>query len=495
MVFLQLTIEKMKIKLRNLGPLYEYEFDLDKDLHLIYGKNNIGKSHAISVVYLILKKLLDVQAELSNSKLFEKEDNLLSIAEIVEFNRKFKSIKKIGSINVDTIFHKFIPFFFENKILPYIRKSIFSSFPNFDNLKNKFNLNGETIICLDFVDYFIIEISLKKDNTLFVSQTKLYENSHIKISKAPKEIAITKGATVSFGINGNSTNYFFTGEALDEQGIISLLTLLITHQIKSVLTKLHKVYFLPASRSGLYQGLSAFSLIIAELSQVRMFLPNFDIKVPALSEPVSDYFLNLSSINKNGSSKKNNPSKEIAQNIEKDILTAEIDYNASNRKIEYFNKTLGLRLDLSETSSMVAEMAPIVAFLKYIIQNDDSKESFNLLFIEEPEAHLHPELQVKLMEFFAEMATNHIKVVMTTHSDFMFNELTNLILADKIKPEQISSVHLVMTEKGSLDRGDMKATSEGIDDFNFVEVTEDLYEERMRLLELKNHQQNGTNAF
>jgi hypothetical protein len=50
----------------------------------------------------------------------------------------------------------------------------------------------------------------------------------------------------------------------------------------------------------------------------------------------------------------------------------------------------------------------------------------------------------------------------------------------------VASVHLVMTEKGSIDKGDMQATAEGIDDFNFSEVTEQLYEERMRLIDLKN---------
>ena len=93
---------------------------------------------------------------------------------------------------------------------------------------------------------------------------------------------------------------------------------------------------------------------------------------------------------------------------------------------------------------------------------------------------------VAMMRIFAEMANSGIKVIMTTHSDFMFNELTNLILGDKIKSEQVSSVHLVMTEKGSVDKGDMQATADGIDDFNFSEVTAQLYEERMRLIDLKN---------
>ena len=49
----------MRIKIKNLGPIYEFDFDLNKDLHLVYGKNNIGKSHGIAAVYLILKTLAD----------------------------------------------------------------------------------------------------------------------------------------------------------------------------------------------------------------------------------------------------------------------------------------------------------------------------------------------------------------------------------------------------------------------------------------------------
>src|SRR4051794_20688406 len=47
----------MKILIRNFGPIAEVEFDLDKDLHLIYGKNAIGKSYAIYCLYCLLKHL------------------------------------------------------------------------------------------------------------------------------------------------------------------------------------------------------------------------------------------------------------------------------------------------------------------------------------------------------------------------------------------------------------------------------------------------------
>ena len=48
----------MKITLKDFGPISHFEFDLEKDLHVIFGKNNIGKSYAITAVYLILKNLI-----------------------------------------------------------------------------------------------------------------------------------------------------------------------------------------------------------------------------------------------------------------------------------------------------------------------------------------------------------------------------------------------------------------------------------------------------
>ena len=45
----------MKITITNFGPIKKFEIDLAKDLFMIYGKNNIGKSYAMSVVYLIIK--------------------------------------------------------------------------------------------------------------------------------------------------------------------------------------------------------------------------------------------------------------------------------------------------------------------------------------------------------------------------------------------------------------------------------------------------------
>ena len=48
----------MRIEIINWGPIQRCEYDLNKPLIVTYGENNIGKSYAMQVMYLLLKKIL-----------------------------------------------------------------------------------------------------------------------------------------------------------------------------------------------------------------------------------------------------------------------------------------------------------------------------------------------------------------------------------------------------------------------------------------------------
>ena len=175
--------------------------------------------------------------------------------------------------------------------------------------------------------------------------------------------------------------------------------------------------------------------------------------------------------------------------MEESILDAEIIFNDDSKKLEYYNKKTNLRLALSETSSMISEMAPVVAYLKYIV-NEKSKKQDNenepkrakILFIEEPEAHLHPEVQLKLMNIFAKLIQHDIKIVMTTHSNYIFNKTNNLIYSKEMDFNKISNNHFINTEKGSIvSQAEITPTEIGMQDENFVNVSEQLYNERLSL--------------
>jgi predicted ATPase len=47
----------MQLHLKNIGPIDAIDINIDSDLTFIYGKNNIGKSYAITILYLALKNI------------------------------------------------------------------------------------------------------------------------------------------------------------------------------------------------------------------------------------------------------------------------------------------------------------------------------------------------------------------------------------------------------------------------------------------------------
>lgn len=64
--------------------------------------------------------------------------------------------------------------------------------------------------------------------------------------------------------------------------------------------------------------------------------------------------------------------------------------------------------------------------------------------IEQPELHLHPALQAKLIDTFAQLVSRDnsqkIKFIMETHSETMINRLGYLIYKKKLDPEMVNIV-------------------------------------------------------
>lgn len=371
----------MKISIKNFGPIDHFEFDLEKDLHVIYGENNIGKSWAIEGIYLLLKSWREV------------------------------------------------PYRWEN-----LSKDDFPTF-GFDLM------------------VFLEKFNNKIENTFSETKNKISDvEPNIKINVDGFDINLVTELDRFYELGNDTENKFWNLPKLDVENI----------------------YFLPASKSGIYQVLSNMGNIFAQLSQ--MPLKNTSLNLPSMSIPVSDYILNIAAIN----SSKQGEFGNFVDFLEEKVIEGSVVFDDFQKKLKYKSNRTGLVSELHEASSMIAEISPLVAYLKYILPKKNS-----ILFIEEPEAHLHPKVQVEMMKVFVDLAKSGVKVVMTTHSDFMMDTLTNQILDGKIDADKIASYHLEMGDKGSYDVGDMKATSEGIRDFNFSKTSVALYEERMQLLERK----------
>ncbi|MEN8216938.1 MAG: AAA family ATPase [Pseudomonadota bacterium] len=127
---------------------------------------------------------------------------------------------------------------------------------------------------------------------------------------------------------------------------------------------------------------------------------------------------------------------------------------------------------------MVSELFPLVAYLKYIVAKSPS-----MIFIEEPEAHLHPEAQVQLIEILVKLVkVAHVKLVVACHSNYMFNQTNNLILEGKIETASTQAIVFKETNEGSTALS-MPINRFGIDDENFLETAQELYNEKLQLVE------------
>ena len=90
-------------------------------------------------------------------------------------------------------------------------------------------------------------------------------------------------------------------------------------------------------------------------------------------------------------------------------------------------------------------MLPIITELWLIVNKkiEKTKKVPVVFAIEQPELHLHPELQARLIDVIAKIAKNKkdkIQFILETHSETMINRLGNLIYKNKISENNINIV-------------------------------------------------------
>ena len=119
---------------------------------------------------------------------------------------------------------------------------------------------------------------------------------------------------------------------------------------------------------------------------------------------------------------------ELAQILEEQIFNGGIEFSTSDpdpKRELLFHPLRDVDLEIPITSSMVKELSPLVLYLRYLAEPEE------LLIIDEPEMNLHPEAQVKILEFLAMLVNAGLNVLFTTHSPYITDHLTNLIKASE----------------------------------------------------------------
>ncbi|MGC9051705.1 AAA family ATPase [Pyrobaculum sp.] len=134
--------------------------------------------------------------------------------------------------------------------------------------------------------------------------------------------------------------------------------------------------------------------------------------------------------------------------------------------------------DVRSAPSGYAELAPLGLLLRYGVLKRGV-----LAVVEEPEAHIHPAMQVKVADLLADLAAEGIYFIITTHSDYILNRISNIIrrAESKLKQRKIA-VYVFKRANSGFVAQRLKIGPEGIPDDEFAKVYEELYREHIDLL-------------
>ncbi|MYF20329.1 MAG: AAA family ATPase [Synechococcus sp. SB0677_bin_5] len=190
------------------------------------------------------------------------------------------------------------------------------------------------------------------------------------------------------------------------------------------------ILYLPASRGGIMQS---YQLIMSALVS-RSTRPGlrFPEAIPTLSGGVADFIQHLILYREHA--RDLNKISELATALEDETLWGRISTirstPSSYPEFVYCPQGTKQNIRLSRASSMVSELTPVVLLMRGHLKPGDT------FIIEEPEAHLHPAAQTQMAKTLAALVRAGVRVLVTTHSDWLLQEMANLVREGELRQAQ-----------------------------------------------------------
>ncbi len=389
----------MKIQIKELGAIKEATFDLAKKLNVFCGPNGTGKTYMAYVLYAMTK--LDnrgIGIRLDEDKINKLvEENKVSIPFDIDSIWNYR--KKEVEIIKDNLWNLFaIP---EAKSKDFFGKTDINILETKEEFREKIeNIEiQETIKLFDYT-FFLNKKSKEQAITISISENlikgkEFYNFMEIGFLSRLNSIIAFYPITSStiFPVERNSI-YTFSNE-------LSIRKNDALEHIQSLSNKEYSLFDLIFKRTTRYPQPIRDGLEVAE-------------DLGRIQQRNSEYF-------------------EFASEIEAELLKGKVVINKDGNVEFISNKAPKIKLSFHQSSSIVKTLASLVIYLKYrAVKND-------LVIIDEPELNLHPDNQVKLAKIIARLINKGLRLVISTHSDYIIREFNNLIMISSTN-EDVKSV-------------------------------------------------------
>ena len=362
----------MKVRFENLGVIDKIDFDLDKKISIFCGPNGTGKTYVSYMIYGFLKYVLFSSKVINYNELMSKGELDIEITpdllrQVV--NQAAKNIKRT-----------------------YL-KELFTTEVGFEKFKTE---------CVDGADDDIIEeIKRKHFNEKFGLPGVDF---HLKKDEGSLVVKIiAKILNLENRINSIST-------ILDYVMFKMLLSNTMANPV-----------ILPVERNSVYTFSKELS--IKRLKDTPFNIQEFEERKSRYPLAIVDALAKAEDLAR--IQKRKSPYYNLGVDIEQNLLGGNITITDLGDVVFKPNALNGRELPFLLSASVVKTLSGIVIYLKHEAQKNQT------LIIDEPEINLHPDSQILLARILVRMVNAGIRLVISTHSDYIIRELNNMIMLSK----------------------------------------------------------------
>ncbi len=478
----------LKLSVQNFGPVIEGEFEL-KPLTIFIGPNNSGKSYMALLVYALCQAMSGRPQRLSPLIQFSRTFSRLKESEKIhkEFLDWQGSLRSQGRLNWNNLLWRELP-------------------PNVQQVFRELIGNLLTVLERDLdeaiQDYFSCE-DLKE----LIRQTSMEQQSLVvhlnEWANRPPLL------TLRLGLGNEKWNVGWAmpdlsslrisipdEENLDFSGITYYPPRIFISAIWRQLIAANgfpegEAHYLPLPRATLFQNWQLFASLAVQMMRRRVGLDR--IEMPPFTGVAGDFLqVLLERLLQYPRQRQDlKPMAPALEVLEGQVFEGEVDIEeiTAERPLILY-KSGNLQLPLQRASSMVGELAPLDLWIKSLLNPGD------LLIIDEPEAHLHPENQLRIARVLIRLMRAGVRVLVTTHSSMILHQISNHLLAteadpkvreemdfnehDLLKPDEVG-VYLFDKAGGSRISAVPIEPGFGISEEEFVRVAEAIGDETFRL--------------
>ena len=452
----------IQIAVENFGPIEKADVDI-RPLTVFVGESNTGKTYLASLIYALQRAFEGIPRvpwSYYNTSRFDpiyysQPADLSTQSVLEETQEALTKLKKTEQL-------------FKFSDLPqWVRARLLSGSAHFEVLEDELKR------CFDFASVSeLARFTKSQSEGMKVSFEVREENQTLwsfNLYNSESGTNVDKFINKDIVLNSEDREIFQKALDVKDQGIPARFLIPVSA----------KSYYLPAPRGGIMETHGVILSSLVE-SATRVGLERSSGNA-TLSGMIADFLKQI--INYEEGRVSSDEMNGVAKILEDEVLRGEIIVKRPSGgypEFRYRPQNSEQTLRMSHSSSMVSELAPLVSFLRGVVWPGDT------LIIEEPEAHLHPAAQTKIALILARLVRVGVRVIITTHSDWLLEQIGNLVREGEVmklgKNKTEPTVWLTKEEVGAWWFRENKPVTEipfdaieGIEPKDYYDVAEELH--------------------